>query len=314
MDASGNKTKVTANAAKADEKASAFATALKETELGDVFDIKANGEAIEFTAKEAGASYQITSTMEGYIDTTLKSSANAPATANKGVDTFQTIKGAIGVYDGTGNLEDKVITINGQKFAYVKDGANLGDNNKDINYVVVAGGTVDAAAAKAMAELINAKTGIAAEVSGTADVALKAGTANAAAGNGMTLQIGANEGQTMSFNIGDMSAEALGVGTGKVDLSTQDTAKTAMTTIDDAIKTVSEARGRMGAVQNRLEHTIANMDTSAENLQSAESRIRDVDMAEEMVEYSKNNILQQAAQSMLAQANQSTQGVLSLLR
>lgn len=134
------------------------------------------------------------------------------------------------------------------------------------------------------------------------------------ASGSMTLQIGANEGQTMSFNIDDMSAEALGVGKGKLDLSTQNTAKTAMTTIDEAIKTVSENRGRMGAIQNRLEHTIANLDTSAENLQSAESRIRDVDMAEEMVEYSKNNILQQAAQSMLAQANQSTQGVLSLLR
>ncbi len=70
----------------------------------------------------------------------------------------------------------------------------------------------------------------------------------------------------------------------------------------------------LGAVQNRLEHTIANLDTSAENLQTAESRIRDVDMASEMVEYSKNNILSQASQSMLTQANQSTQGVLSLLQ
>ena len=87
-----------------------------------------------------------------------------------------------------------------------------------------------------------------------------------------------------------------------------------MTTIDEAIKTVSAQRSQLGAVQNRLEHTIANLDTSAENLQAAESRIRDTDMAEEMMTYSKNNILQQAAQSMLAQANQSTQGVLSLLQ
>ena len=313
VDASGNKTKVAnQNAATAAEKASAFATALKETELGDVFDITAEAKGIKFEAKEAGASYQITSIMEGYINTTPKNTATAPKNGTKGEDTFQIIDNTIGVYNGTGNLEDKVITINGQKFAYVTDAANLGDKNKDINYVVAT--TVDDAAAETMAKLINAKTGIAAEVIDTNKVALKAGTANAAAGKGMTLQIGANEGQTMSFNIGDMSAAALGVGTGKVDLSTQDTAKKAMTTIDDAIKTVSEARGRMGAVQNRLEHTIANLDTSAENLQSAESRIRDVDMAEEMVEYSKNNILQQAAQSMLAQANQSTQGVLSLLR
>jgi flagellin len=132
--------------------------------------------------------------------------------------------------------------------------------------------------------------------------------------SGITLQIGANEGQTMSFTIENMSARSLGVDGNKVDLSTQEGAETAMTTIDAAIKKVSKARGRMGAIQNRLEHTIANLDTAAENTQTAESRIRDVDMAEEMVEYSKNNILAQAGQSMLAQANQSTQGVLSLLQ
>ena len=85
-------------------------------------------------------------------------------------------------------------------------------------------------------------------------------------------------------------------------------------TISDAISKVSKQRSELGAVQNRLEHTIANLDNVAENTTSAESRIRDTDMAEEMVEYSKNNILAQAGQSMLAQANQSTQGVLSLLQ
>lgn len=134
------------------------------------------------------------------------------------------------------------------------------------------------------------------------------------AGAGITLQIGANEGQTMTFSIGDMSARALGVDGNKVDLSTQTGAQSSISTIDNAIKKVSEARGKMGAIQNRLEHTISNLDTSSENLQTAESRIRDVDMAEEMVTYSKNNILMQAGQSMLAQANQATQGVLSLLR
>lgn len=130
----------------------------------------------------------------------------------------------------------------------------------------------------------------------------------------MTLQIGANEGQTMSFNIEEMSAEALGVDASKLNLANQTDARKATTIIDDAIKTVSQVRGRLGALQNRLEHTISNLDNVAENTASAESRIRDVDMAEEMVEYSKNNILTQAGQSMLAQANQSTQGVLSLLR
>ena len=140
-----------------------------------------------------------------------------------------------------------------------------------------------------------------------------AGTKTAANG-GMTLQIGANEGQTMNFGIKDMSAAALGVAGNKVDLSTQDGAKKATTTIDDAIKKVSAQRSELGAVQNRLEHTIANLDTAAENTQTAESAIRDTDMADTMVEYSKNNILAQAGQSMLAQANQATQGVLSLLQ
>ncbi|MBQ9767944.1 MAG: flagellar hook protein [Lachnospiraceae bacterium] len=131
---------------------------------------------------------------------------------------------------------------------------------------------------------------------------------------GMVLQVGANEGQTMSFNIGDMSASALGVSGNNVRVDTQDRASSSIGTIDAAIEKVSKQRSMLGAVQNRLEHTIANLDTSAENLQTAESRIRDVDMAAEMVEYSKYNILSQASQSMLAQANQSTQGVLSLLQ
>lgn len=140
-----------------------------------------------------------------------------------------------------------------------------------------------------------------------------AGTKTAANG-GMILQIGANEGQTMNFGIKDMSAAALGVAGNNVNLSSQDGAKKATTTIDAAIKKVSAQRSELGAVQNRLEHTIANLDTAAENTQTAESAIRDTDMADTMVEYSKNNILAQAGQSMLAQANQATQGVLSLLQ
>ena len=146
------------------------------------------------------------------------------------------------------------------------------------------------------------------------NLGLDAASTKTAANGGITLQIGANEGQTMNFGIDNMSAESLGVGAGKIDLSTQTKASTATTTIDAAIKKVSAQRSQLGAVQNRLEHTINNLDTAAENTQTAESRIRDTDMAKEMVEYSKNNILMQAGQSMLAQANQSNQGVLSLLQ
>src|SRR5690625_4324659 len=99
-----------------------------------------------------------------------------------------------------------------------------------------------------------------------------------------------------------------------IDISSQESADEAITTINDAIETVSSERSKLGAVQNRLEHTINNLGASAENLQAAESRIRDVDMAKEMMEFTKNNILTQAAQAMLAQANQVPQGVLQLLR
>ena len=99
-----------------------------------------------------------------------------------------------------------------------------------------------------------------------------------------------------------------------VDASTQAKASASIETVNDAIEKVSKQRAQLGAIQNRLEHTTASLDNTSENLQSAESRVRDVDMAKEMMTFSKNNILQQAAQSMLAQANQQPQGVLSLLQ
>jgi len=132
-------------------------------------------------------------------------------------------------------------------------------------------------------------------------------------GNGsVILQIGANESQEMSISIGDMRAAALGVST--INVTTQTSASSSITIIDNAIKFVSGERSKLGAYQNRLEHTINNLGTSAENLTAAESRIRDVDMPKEMMEFTKNNILQQAAQAMLAQANLQPQGVLQLLR
>ena len=125
-------------------------------------------------------------------------------------------------------------------------------------------------------------------------------------------QIGANAGQTAFISIGDMRAAALGVD--KIDISNKFGAQVAIETVNNALEKVSTQRSALGAMQNRLEHTIKNLDTSAENLQASESRIRDVDMAKEMMEFTKQNILQQAAQAMLAQANQAPQGVLQLLR
>lgn len=163
--------------------------------------------------------------------------------------------------------------------------------------------------------------------------------------NGITLQIGANAEQTFNVSFSEMTANGIKISgqtagqqlitsTNKtasfttvanvekdgsnieyaLDISDADKATAAIDAIDDAIQTVSAERSKLGAYQNRLEHTISNLSTSSENLTAAESRIRDVDMAKEMMSFSKNNILQQAAQAMLAQANQQPQGVLQLLR
>lgn len=172
--------------------------------------------------------------------------------------------------------------------------------------------------------------------------------------NSLTMQVGANAGQTFSVDVNDMRADALDISSttasatktvkdsqgnnitasyrattdGKevtngtdstgteyaLDVSTATKATAAIKVLDEAINNVSAERSKLGAFQNRLEHTIANLGTSSENLTAAESRIRDVDMAKEMMNFQKNNILQQAAQAMLAQANQQPQGVLQLLR
>ena len=157
------------------------------------------------------------------------------------------------------------------------------------------------------------------------------------AGFEVNLQIGANSGQAMNLSIGDMRAAALGItgNTGQagfsstnnvsngtdtisteasLDITNASSASKAITAIDSAMEKVSSERAKLGAVQNRLEYTISNLDNTAENLTSAESTLRDVDMAKEMMEYSKNNILSQAAQSMISKANQQPQNVLQLLR
>ena len=130
--------------------------------------------------------------------------------------------------------------------------------------------------------------------------------------NTLSFQIGANSSQTMNVDINDMRAAALHVD--DINVSSATSAQASISAINKAIEVVSAQRSKLGAFQNRLEHTINNLGASQENLTAAESRIRDVDMAKEMMEFTKNNILSQAAQAMLAQANQQPQGVLQLLR
>ncbi len=137
---------------------------------------------------------------------------------------------------------------------------------------------------------------------------------NLKAGKGLTLQIGdtADDFNQLKVEVGSMKANSLGIDT--IDISTQSGAQTAVSSIKDAINSVSSTRGDLGAIQNRLEYTINNLSVTTENMTAAENRIRDTDMAEEMMAYTKNNILVQASQAMLAQANQVPQGVLQLLQ
>lgn len=156
-------------------------------------------------------------------------------------------------------------------------------------------------------------------VKGTAEVAITDGTGVgkdgvASTGKGLTFQIGANgvEDQRVTLSVNDMSSSAIGVA--NADVSTQDAANAAIDMVDAAVKTVSMQRAGLGALQNRLEYTVNNLTTTNENLTAAESQIRDTDMATEMINYTKNNILQQASQAMLAQANQQPQAILQLLQ
>jgi flagellin len=210
--------------------------------------------------------------------------------------------------------------------------ASTGDATVTINAAAYASTTASAGSAVATNVTFNISGALNIKADDVITISLNKMTATGPADTGsesMRLQVGANAGQEMDLSIASMKAKDLGIvktsttvdidGTaganiGKaLDVTSQAKASLAIEAYDGAIQKVSTQRAKLGAIQNRLEHTINNLDTSAENLQAAESAIRDVDMAEEMTNYSKNNILMQAGQSMLAQANQSTQGALSLL-
>ena len=139
-------------------------------------------------------------------------------------------------------------------------------------------------------------------------------TGDFSSNNEKTLQVGANQDQVITIAISALTSTVGSALDAQVKVGTASAAQSSISIIQNSITSLSALRSKLGALQNRLEHTVANLDNISEKTQSAESRIRDTDMAEEMVQYSKNNILQQAGQSMLAQANQANQGVLSLLQ
>ncbi len=241
---------------------------------------------------EAGAAFDISS-----LKITAKSELGTDKTAFN--DSFS----GDGASVNGGLLQNQVATNTGDLVATV-------DADGDAS-----GSTGDAAIAVRANATINVSN-----LEVTFDDALTAGTSSTikigARDQSAQIQIGANEGQKLNISIDATTADALGLRKDGVNLSvmTEKSASEAITTINNAINTVSSQRSKLGAMQNRLEYTTTSLASTAENMTAAESRIRDVDMAKEMMDFTKNNILSQAAQSMLAQANQQPQQVLQLLR
>jgi flagellin len=210
--------------------------------------------------------------------------------------------------NGSNNLTvTTASTITGLSFTSVST-----EDNKASSYIIKA--TIDDA--QATAETKEKYDGLTITVTLDNSYASSSVTGNVTVSqsNTLSLQIGSenNENQRVSLSVGDMSSKGLGID--DISIATQEEAQSAIDDIKTAINTVSSTRADLGALQNRLEHTVNNLTTMSENLTSAESTIRDVDMASEMVELTKNQILEQAATSMLAQANAQPQSVLSLLK
>ncbi len=200
--------------------------------------------------------------------------------------------------------QDDTFNIN---VAKMKDGDSITINGSTYTFKQAAAGTDGAFSDYASLDKLVQKDGI--TLAGTIDK-----VKGTKAGKELTLQIGDTSADfnQMTVGVNDMHTKALGIDA--IDISTQDGAQKAVDLIKTAINSVSSTRGDLGAIQNRLEHTINNLSVTAENMTAAESRIRDVDMANEMMAYTKNNILVQSSQAMLAQANQIPQGVLQLLQ
>ena len=278
-----------------DDNITNIAEALKKNgELSAIFDIAKNGDNVELTSKVTGS--------QGVKLTDVKTTDTKGAKRGDitdGTDATVTVKGLANAKAG------ESFSLNGKTYEFVADTATK-PTTEGATAIVVGADPKDTVANinKALE-----KEGVQA-TRATNDVTLSA----IQNGKGLTLQIGdtADDFNQLTVSVGNMKAKSLGIA--DVDISTQAGAQAAVSKIKDAINSVSSTRGDLGAIQNRLEHTINNLSVTTENMTAAESRIRDTDMAKEMMSYTKNNILVQASQAMLAQANQIPQGVLQLLQ
>ena len=303
VDAAGKSYTITGTGAKKEELEKAFLGAINaDSELSGQFTVKGDGAGgLTFTSKATGS----TGGAKVLAATTdFAGTAGTLATTQKaGQDEKVT-------YDFAAMKSNQVFTINGEKFVFAAAGEKF---DSDVNVLKVkTKDTVTDDEAGKMAAMIANKLGLSDEQISGKGTSI---TFSSSKGNGgLTLQIGDTSADfnQMTVSVGDMHGAALGIA--DIDISTQAGAKAAVDKIKSAINSVSSTRGDLGAIQNRLEHTINNLSVTAENMTAAESRIRDVDMANEMMAYTKNNILVQSSQAMLAQANQIPQGVLQLLQ
>jgi flagellin len=302
----------------ANDMATAFATELaKDTTLSSAFDISTSGDKVVLKSKNSGASgakvldyQQIHNDHNGANATVAVTSAMTTKTDGKdaasGLDVSK-----LNIFTGA-NEDASVFTVGGQKFAFADTAAHALQLSQDVNYVVTSdfSGANGTTAADNMSKLIQQKTGLTSTPSSTTITFTSSASDNA----NLSFQIGSENkaDQRVSLNIGDMSTKGLKIQ--NVSVATQPDAQAAIDTIKAAVNSVSATRADLGALQNRLEHTTNNLSTMSQNLTSAESTIRDVDMSSEMVDLTKNQILEQAATSMLAQANSLPQSVLSLLK
>ena len=272
--------------------------ALQKSELASVFDIKSDTKGNFTLTSKVGGENGAKLTGISTTDTTPDAVKAGAVTKGKN-ETVTLTNGAQNITAGS------TIVLNGKTYEFV---ANTSSKPKTEGATaIVVGVDDDATIANLNTALENA--GVKATKAG-ANLVLSATKDGAA----LTLQIGdtSEDFNQMNVSVGDMHTAALGIA--DIDISTQAGAKAAVDKIKSAINSVASTRGDLGAIQNRLEHTINNLSVSAENMTAAESRIRDVDMANEMMAYTKNNILVQSSQAMLAQANQLPQGVLQLLQ
>lgn len=317
-----------------------------DSEIGKLFAVTQNGGKITFESNVAGASPAAIGKMN--IFTT---SATGGPTKELSVGVSQTVVGAdaqtgydfskvtpFDPTDAAAKIEDSIVTVGDKKFVFLEKDINLTDdvlkmlkdNGIDGSVEVAGTGAVAAADIVNMVDTINKAFGktvveqgkvttgaFTADATGTVvrltpDAGIE--TVAGGAGKALNLQIGdtAAEYNRLQVNIQDCHAKALGVD--QINVTTEASAAEGIDRIKAAIDTVSQVRAKLGATQNRLDHTLNNLETTTTNLTESESRIRDTDMAKEMMDYTKNNILIQSSQAMLAQANQVPQGVLQLLQ